>query len=177
MGKNLQKKARAEKIKPLSGAKYTHRIGIVEEAKEFYFSKKKINSTYNVIEFCQDLYTRQSLLYEETFYVIALSNKNVPIGVNSFVGSTTSVVTPIQKIIQFLLLVNAQAFVCVHNHPSGECVSSNSDDKLTMKIKDIANVHELRFIDHVIVTASEEPGHDPVSKSKYYSYSEVNTLV
>ena len=176
MGKNLQKKKRVEKITALSGAKYTHRIGVVEESAEFYFSKKRISNACNVLEFCQDLYTRQSLLYEETFYIVALTCQNEPIAINSFVGSTTSVQIPIQKIFQFLLLVNAQAFFCVHNHPSGEIIPSISDDKLTMKLKEISNIHEIRMIDHVIVTISKEQGINTVSKSNYYSYKEKGTF-
>ena len=46
----------------------------------------------------------------------------------------------------------AYGFLLVHNHPSGDPSPSRADRELTERIKKAAELMQLRFVDHVIVT-------------------------
>ncbi len=47
---------------------------------------------------------------------------------------------------------NANGFVLVHNHPSGNTYASREDNILTTELKLLAPRMELEFIDHIIIT-------------------------
>lgn len=54
-------------------------------------------------------------------------------------------------ILQAVLLFNAVSFVVVHNHPSGDCTPSVSDQEMTTKLLKAADVIGLTFADHIIM--------------------------
>lgn len=52
-----------------------------------------------------------------------------------------------------------------HNHPSGSIKPSRSDEELTQKIKCAAAYHDIRVLDHLIITPDG-----------YYSFAEEGLL-
>jgi DNA repair protein RadC len=67
---------------------------------------------------------------------------------------------------QYALKTNAQAIIICHNHPSGNDKPSESDTKITKKIKDAASLLDLQLMDHLIITPKEG----------YYSFSDNGIL-
>ena len=76
-------------------------------------------------------------------------------------GGITATVVDIRLIIREAVLCNATIIAVCHNHPSGNILPSDHDNKLTSAIIKACKVMDLHFMDHVIVT----DGH-------YYSYRE-----
>lgn len=80
-------------------------------------------------------------------------------------GSAVASVFDVKKILKEALLRDAQGLAMCHNHPSGNLNPSVQDDQITRKMSEGAKSMDLRFLDHVIVTAGG-----------YYSYSDVGRL-
>lgn len=152
---------------------FTHRIGIVQEMQTPYLHNTKINSSSEIIRYIQEnnLYTSSSIKYEESFFVIALNKGNMIIGHNCLsIGGVSSCIAPPRKAMQFLMMVNATAFVCVHNHPSGRNFPSNSDIETTRNMKQAGIILDCTLLDHVIVCPYE--GHGEHLIGKYYSFAD-----
>ena len=43
-----------------------------------------------------------------------------------------------------------------HNHPSGNKMPSESDTKITQKIKEAGNLLDIQLLDHIILTPEKE---------------------
>lgn len=80
-------------------------------------------------------------------------------------GSSTATVFDTKMVIKEALLLNSEAVVLVHNHPSGATFPSGQDDNLTKRFQSACNVMDIRFLDHVIVT-----------HSGFYSYQDSGKL-
>lgn len=92
------------------------------------------------------------LNYEE-FWIVLLNRGNIVIKTQqiSAGGVSGTVVDP--KIIFKHALENvASALVLVHNHPSGQLRPSESDIKITRKLKGAGELLEINVIDHLIFT-------------------------
>jgi DNA repair protein RadC len=70
------------------------------------------------------------------------------------------------------LLANACSFICVHNHPSGDCTPSGPDINVTRLIRDASKAIDLAFHDHVIVG---DKAVDPLGKG-YYSFRQAGLI-
>lgn len=57
-----------------------------------------------------------------------------------------------RDIFRFVISKNASNFILAHNHPSGNAFPSPEDIKFTKKILKLAVLHEIPFLDHVILT-------------------------
>lgn len=126
------------------------KVRLVKEPTEL--PKTKINSSMEAYELALQFYDGDIEIVE-SFYCIYLNraNKVTSFSEISSGGTCATVVDP--KIIfnqAFQLL--AQALILVHNHPSGNIKPSDQDKALTEKIKNIAKLHEVTLLDHIIVT-------------------------
>ena len=64
-----------------------------------------------------------------------------------------------------LVEVGATQFAVAHNHPSGSRMPSRDDDRITDKIKNAAELFNIRLLDHLIITYES-----------YYSYMDEGRL-
>lgn len=100
------------------------------------------------------LYLRTELQHEEReiFMVLFLDNQNRLIKKERLFLGTINIsnVYP-REIIKEALYCNAAALILVHNHPSGIAEPSYSDQVITKKICDSAELMEIRILDHLIV--------------------------
>lgn len=89
----------------------------------------------------------------ERFFVLYLNNRNETIGFfEASVGGPASCLVPVQQILQAALLLNAQAFITCHNHPSGTLKVSEPDKKMAKKLKEVAELHDMVLLDNLIIT-------------------------
>ena len=100
------------------------------------------------------LFLRTELQQEEreVFMVLLLDSQHRLIKKERlFLGTiNVSAVYP-REIIKEALYCNAAALILAHNHPSGVAEPSYSDQVVTKKIKDSAELMEIRILDHLIV--------------------------
>lgn len=91
----------------------------------------------------------------EEIWVLYLNRRNQIIKeLKMTSGTSTASLFDLKVAIKHALLENADGLILCHNHPSGSKVSSPQDDKLTQELKTACNFMNLRFLDHVIVTAN-----------------------
>lgn len=71
-----------------------------------------------------------------------------------------------RDILRPAVIHNAYGFILAHNHPSGNPSPSQTDDKLTERVKESAKLLGVRFLDHIII------GKPTVAEQRnYYSYN------
>ena len=98
----------------------------------------------------------------EQFMMILLNRANdVMRTVNISEGGMTGTVADPKKIFKMALENNAAAIILGHNHPSGNLKPSESDIKLTRKIKEAGILLEMDVHDHIIL-----------GPDKYFSFAD-----
>jgi DNA repair protein RadC len=92
-------------------------------------------------------------LTHEVFLIVFLNNANRirHYEVISEGGLTATVADP-RIIMKKALEENAVSLVLCHNHPSGNLHPSQSDQELTLKIREAARLFDIRVLDHLIVS-------------------------
>ncbi len=104
---------------------------------------------------------------QERFEVIILDSRNHILGSEIIaLGSVNTVhVSPVDALRPVLTTKRAVSMICVHNHPSGDTTPSPEDRRLTERMTRAASLLGIKFLDHIIVTASN-----------YYSFSDAGEL-
>ena len=69
-------------------------------------------------------------------------------------GSISSVNIHPRTVITRALEVNARHIMLVHNHPSGDPSPTEADVQLTIQIRDVGHVLDVKVIDHIIIAQS-----------------------
>ena len=124
--------------------------------------RKEVRSSHDAFNLLSPNLTDKSV---EEFWVIYM-RKNTVIGVHQLhQGGLDNSLVDIRMLLKSLLDKEATAFIVAHNHPSGNLRPSESDRKLTQKIKDAVNYLDISLLDHLIIA-----GHD------YYSFADNSEL-
>ena len=101
--------------------------------------------------------------HHESFKLLLLNRANKVLGVaNISQGGTNGTVTDVKIILQYAIKSNASGIIVCHNHPSGNMNPSESDSKITQKIKEAGNLVDVQLLDHLIITTDGE----------YFSYAD-----
>ena len=88
----------------------------------------------------------------EQFLVCGLDAKHSIIGVNVVsVGSLTLSIVHPREVFKPLILMNACAWICAHNHPSGDPTPSPEDRVLTSRLRQGADLLGITLLDHLIL--------------------------
>jgi DNA repair protein RadC len=77
-------------------------------------------------------------------------------------GGISGTVTDVRLIYQGAIKVNASGIIVCYNHTSGNLNPSESDTKITQKIKEAGNLMDIQLLDHLIL---------PMDGS-YYSFAD-----
>jgi DNA repair protein RadC len=101
------------------------------------------------------------LLHEE-FWILFLNRSNrvinrMKLSQGGISGTVTDVRLAMKKAIECL----ASGIIVCHNHPSGNLNPSESDSKITQKIKEAGNLLDIQLLDHLII-----------SDKDYYSFAD-----
>lgn len=138
----------------------------LREIKATYTSKQdmrsapQINSSSSVVELLRPDWEGMEL--QETFKVIMLNRSNRVKGVYTVsTGGISGVVVDAKLVFAVALKCLASAMILCHNHPSGNRMPSEADNKMTRKIKQGAALLDIQVLDHVILTEYD-----------YYSYAD-----
>lgn len=122
-----------------------------------------IRSSHDIVEIMRPVIG--SLKYEE-FWVLMLSRANrVTCKRCVSQGGTVATVVDTKLVVKHAVDALASGMVLVHNHPSGNNLPSPQDDSITRKIKECAQILDVKVLDHVIVT-----------RNGYYSYADNGRL-
>ena len=121
--------------------------------------KIKIKASKDVVDI---LMPRMRDLETEVFKIVLLDAGNSIIDIVEVEEGTVNKASPIiREIFQKALQNFAVAFICVHNHPSGDAEPSESDKSLTCNLVLIGSAIQVRIHDHIII-----------GEDRYFSFSD-----
>jgi DNA repair protein RadC len=80
-------------------------------------------------------------------------------------GGISGKVTDVRITLQYAIKSNASGIIVCHNHPSGNLNPSESDTKITQKIKEAGNIMDIQLLDHLIINDED-----------YYSFADNGLL-
>lgn len=101
-------------------------------------------------------------LPHEEFWILFLNRSNRVISrMKLSQGGVSGTVTDVRMVMKRAVECLASGIIVCHNHPSGNLNPSDSDSKITQKIKDAGNLMDIQLLDHLIITDRE-----------YYSFAD-----
>lgn len=141
-------------------------IELVYKSKVKVCDRPKVTTAADAAKLLQGIWDENKIEFVEQFKVLLLNRANHVIGcVDISTGSTVGVIVDPKLVLVAAIKANACGFVISHNHPSGNLKPSRADEQLTQKIKLAAQFHDLRLLDHVII-----------STEGYYSFADEGLL-
>ena len=91
-------------------------------------------------------------LDREQFVVCGLDAKHAVIGINVVsIGSLSLSIVHPREVFKALILMNAAAVICAHNHPSGDVTPSQEDIALTTRLRAAGELLGITLLDHLIL--------------------------
>ena len=112
--------------------------------------KKKISSSRDVLDYFQPLLA--DLHYEE-FWVLLLNRSNRVVNkIKISQGGISGTVIDVRLILKKAIEHETSSIILCHNHPSGNLEPSESDKKITQKLKEAGRVMDIGVIDHLIIS-------------------------
>ncbi|NSW95657.1 MAG: DNA repair protein RadC, partial [Bacteroidales bacterium] len=101
------------------------------------------------------------LIYEE-FWILFLNRSNKIISrMRLSQGGISGTVTDVRIVMKKAVENLASSIIICHNHPSGNLNPSESDSKITAKIKEAGNLMDIQLLDHIIISGKD-----------YYSFAD-----
>lgn len=145
----------------------------ISEVKLVYRTKVKaserlqIKCSKDAYDIFMGSWDQDSIEHVEEFKIMLLTRSNRILGIATISkGGVSGTVTDVRIILQLAIKSNASGIIICHNHPSGNMQPSESDTKITQKIKDSGNIMDIQLLDHLIITPDDG----------YYSFAD-NGLV
>lgn len=128
---------------------------------------KKVNSSRDAADLLYHHWNKNDIHVYETAKILLLNNANKVKGMYQLSnGGLTGTLIDIRLIFAVVLKSLSTAIVVAHNHPSGTLKPSKGDRDVTQKIKNAAQLLDITFLDHLIITPNGE----------YYSFADNGML-
>lgn len=132
----------------------------IAEIKISYRPKKlgeevKITHSEKAYEIIRANWNADTIQIQEEFKILLLNNSNVVLGIYTLSkGGITFTSVDLRLMFGVVLKSAATAFITVHNHPSGKLKPSKPDIDLFKKINEISKIHDLNYLDNLIITST-----------------------
>lgn len=141
-------------------------VELVYKTKVKASERPKISSSKDIYDVLRQIWDENKIEMVEEFKVIFLNRGNRVTGVyEASSGGITGTVADPRLILAAAIKSLAVSIILSHNHPSGNLKPSRADEELTLKIKEAAKYHDIRVIDHIIITSE-----------RYYSFADEGLL-
>lgn len=122
------------------------------KANKSEFESVQITNSKQAAEFIRQFYGDDISIYE-SFFILLLNRTNKTIGYAKISqGGTAGTVVDFKIIAKYAIDSLASSIILAHNHPSNSTTPSESDKKLTSKIKKGLELLEIYVADHIILT-------------------------
>ena len=103
----------------------------------------------------------------ETFKVLLLNQSNKVKGIYPLShGGITGTLVDVRILFAIILKTLSVGIILAHNHPSGQLKASGPDKQLTQKIKQAAQLFDVKVLDHIILAPD----------GRYYSFADNGIL-
>ncbi|MEM9363663.1 MAG: JAB domain-containing protein [Bacteroidota bacterium] len=130
-------------------------------------SRPKITCSKSAADLLFDIYDSETIAMRESFYVIYLNRNNRVKGYHLHsIGGLDGCIVDIRIILATALKTLSSALIISHNHPSTRLQPSQSDIKITNRLKKAAELMDIKVLDHIIVSPER----------KYFSFADDGML-
>lgn len=137
-------------------------VELVYKTKVKASERPKVNSSKDIYNILKQVWDENKIDMLEEFKVIFLNRANRVTGVyDASSGGITGTVADPRLILAAAIKSLSVSIVLSHNHPSGNLKPSRADEELTLKIKEAASYHDIKVLDHIII-----------SSEGYYSFAD-----
>lgn len=131
------------------------KVKLILKEENIEYKTNKIKSAKDVIEFMNSI-EQMNLLAEETTFLICLNTKNEIVAYSEIAkGGIDQCPIDIKTIFKTVLLSNANKFILIHNHPSGDSTPSQADKNITKRIKQASDIMNIEFLDHIVIAGDK----------------------
>lgn len=128
---------------------------------------QKINSSSDAAKLLFEHWDKDTIGLHETFKVLLLNNNNKVKGIYELSkGGITGTMVDIRILFAIVLKSLSVGIILSHCHPSGQLKPSEADKNVTEKIKQAAQLFDIKVLDHLII----------VPNSDYYSFADNGIL-
>jgi DNA repair protein RadC len=132
------------------------------------FAREKVDSPARVYEL---LGAEMRALHRESLRLILLDTRYHLMRVEEISsGSVNESIAHPRDVFRPALIYSAFAVVVVHNHPSGDPTPSQADHALTRRLREAAELLQIKLLDHIIIGAPAE------GQLPYFSFKEMGVL-
>ena len=130
-------------------------VNVLVKEGEYAYNSLNMSNPDIVVELLNSIFLLNKKT-EEYVYMITKDAKGDIIGVFEISHGTVdmSVAQP-REIYLKALLCGAVSIIIAHNHPSGNCLPSNDDQKVLTRLKDAGNIIGIPLQDFIIVGGSD----------------------
>jgi len=150
------------------GAQLAAAFGLGQRLAKEKRPEKKIDTPERVYEL---LGPEMRALHKEALRVVLLDTRYNHLRVEEVsLGSVNESIAHPRDVFRPALIYSAYAVVVVHNHPSGDPSPSQADHSLTRRLREAAELLQIKLLDHVIIGAPAE------GRLPYYSFKEMGVL-
>ena len=112
-----------------------------------------ITNSKDAYDILRVLFSPDTISLQEQFVVLYLNRANRVIGSYQLSkGGITGTIADVRLILSVALKTLATGLILAHNHPSGNLVPSEADKQITSKIKQAADLLDIKLLDHIILS-------------------------
>ena len=141
-------------------------VQLIYKSKVPASQRRKITCSKDASDIFKENWSSDTLQYYEEFKILLLNRSNAVLGILAVSkGGVSGTVTDVRIVFQAALKSNASGIIVCHNHPSGNLNPSESDTKITQKIKEAGNLLDIQLLDHLIINDED-----------YYSFADNGLL-
>ncbi|MCF7500811.1 DNA repair protein RadC [Pseudoalteromonas sp. L1] len=126
---------------------------VLEKAAEVLHKKYLVGKALTSSQSTKDFLQFKLGQYErEVFAILILNSQHKLIEYKElFFGTINSASVYPREVVKEVLHLNGAAVIFAHNHPSGESEPSQSDVKLTNRLKESLALIDVQVLDHIVV--------------------------
>jgi DNA repair protein RadC len=113
-----------------------------------------VRSSHDSYCILKEIWDENKINMLEQFKVLLINRANREVGVyKASSGGITGTIADSRLILATAIKSLAVSIILSHNHPSGNLKPSVADQDLTFKIKSACQYHDIKVLDHIIVTS------------------------
>jgi DNA repair protein RadC len=165
---SVKELARIKGIGPAKATQLAAAFGLGRRLAREPFTREKVDTPARVYEL---LGADMRALHRESLRLILLDTRYHLMRVEEISsGSVNESIAHPRDVFRPALIYSAYAVVVVHNHPSGDPAPSQADHGLTRRLREAAELLQIKLLDHIIIGAPAE------GQLPYFSFKEMGVL-
>jgi DNA repair protein RadC len=165
---SVKELARIKGIGFAKGTQLAAAFGLGRRLAREPFTREKVDTPARVYEL---LGAEMRALHRESLRLILLDTRYHLMRVEEISsGSVNESIAHPRDVFRPALIYSAYAVVVVHNHPSGDPAPSQADHGLTRRLREAAELLQIKLLDHIIIGAPAE------GQLPYFSFKEMGVL-